>query len=108
MGLAARKMEENGLSTVVLTPMPEFHRQVGIPRSAAIAFPFGRLLGDVGDSQGQKQVLTAALTVLEEARDPGHIQDLPYVWPEEPKDTHWHPPEISPIIKMHLDEIKRM
>ena len=101
-------MEENGLSTVVLTPMPEFHRAVGIPRSAAIAFPFGRLLGAVGDAKGQKQVLAAALTVLEAATGPGHSVDLPFVWPEAPKDTHWHPPEMSPIIKQHLDAIKKM
>ena len=27
-------------------------------------------------------------------------------WFEEPKHTKWQPPEISPIIKLYLDEIK--
>ena len=45
-------MEDSGLSTVVLTPMPEFHNDVGIPRSAAIEYPFGRPVGQVNDIDG--------------------------------------------------------
>jgi hypothetical protein len=106
VGLAARFLEEKGFSTIVLTPMPEFHRAVGIPRSAAIEYPYGRLLGQVGDVRGQGQVLRSTLTVLEEARGPGEIWHLPFTWPEEPKKTAWQPPEMSPVIKMFLREIK--
>ena len=35
-------MEEAGFSTVVLTPTYEFNRAIGIPRSAAIEFPYAR------------------------------------------------------------------
>lgn len=88
--------------------MPEFNREVGIPRSAAVAFPFGRLLGDVGDRDGQRRVLRQVLSLLEEAEGPGEVKHLPMVWPEAPEKTAWHPPHISPIIKANLDAIKKM
>ena len=106
MGLAARVLEEAGFSTVVLTPTYEFHRAVGIPRSAAIEYPYGRPVGQVGDREGQRQVLRAALAVLERARKPGEVWHLRFTWPEEPKKTDWQPPEMSPLIRFYLDEIK--
>ena len=107
MGLAARVLEEAGLTTVILTPTPEFNRAVGIPRIVALAYPYGRPIGQVGDDAGQRQVLIAALAVLEEARKPGQVKHLPHQWPEDPRETHWHPPEMSPIVKAHLADIKR-
>jgi hypothetical protein len=106
VGLAARHLEEKGFSTLVLTPTHEFHRAVGIPRSAAIEFPYGRPVGQVSDRDGQRKVLSAALSVFEKARKPGEVHHLPFAWPEDPKETHWHPPEMSPLIKFYLDEIK--
>jgi hypothetical protein len=85
---------------------PEFHREVGIPRVAAIEYPYGRTVGEVNDAAGQRKVLLAALSFLERARTPGEVCHLPFTWPEEPRDTKWQPPEISPIIKLYLDEIK--
>ncbi|MBW2440464.1 MAG: hypothetical protein JRH12_08325 [Deltaproteobacteria bacterium] len=87
---------------------PEFHREVGIPRVAAIEYPYGRTVGEVNDAAGQRKVLLAALSFLERARTPGEVCHLPFTWPEEPRDTKWQPPEISPIIKLHLDEIKAL
>jgi hypothetical protein len=106
VGLAARFLEEAGFSTVVLTPTPEFHKLVGIPRSAAIEYPYGRLMGQVGDKDGQREVLLETLAVLEKAREPGEILHLPFTWPEEPKNAKWHPPEMSPLIKLYVDEIR--
>ncbi len=99
-------MEEAGFSTVVLTPSPEFHKLVGIPRSAAIEYPYGRPVGQVGDREGQREVLLETLSVLEKARIPGEIEHLDFTWPEEPKAAKWQPPEMSPLIKLYLDEIK--
>jgi len=106
VGQAARYLEERGFSSLVLTPLPEFHRQVGIPRSAAIEHPFGRSLGAVGDRKGQREVLLAALSALERAQRPGEIIHLPFTWPEEPKKVDWQPPEMSPLIKLYLSELK--
>ncbi len=100
-------MEKAGFTTIVLTPTHDFHRAVGIPRSAAIEYPYGRPVGEVDDRKGQREVILAALSCLEQASKPGEIYHLPYTWPKEPKETHWHPPEMSPIIKMYLDDIKK-
>ena len=86
---------------------PEYHREIGMPRVAAIEYPFGRPIGQVNDLEGQRNVLTQTLSVLENAQKPGQVFHLPFKWPEDPKDTKWHPPEISPIVKLMLDEIKK-
>jgi len=106
VGLAARYLEEDGFSTVVLTPTPEFHNIMGVPRTAAIEYPYARLLGQVGDSAGQKKVLLAALSLFESAQRPGELTHLPFTWPEDPKDAKWQPPEMSPLIKVYIDEIR--
>jgi len=100
-------LEEKGFSTVTLTVSPEFNREIGIPRVAAIEYPYGRPVGQVNDDEGQRKVLLEALSVLEKAQDPGQVFHLPFEWPEEPKDTKWHPPVASPIIKLFLEEIKK-
>jgi hypothetical protein len=106
VGLAARHLEEAGFSTVVLTPTHDFNKKVGIPRSAAIEYPYGRPVGQVGDEAGQREVLLATLKVLEKARKPGEVRHLPFTWPQDPKETDWQPPEMSPIIKIFLKDIK--
>jgi hypothetical protein len=86
----------------VLTPTYEFTRAVGIPRSAAIEYPYGRPVGQVGYKEGQRKVLLKALSVLEKAKKPGEVFHLPFTWPEEPKKT-----EMSPLIKYYLEEIRQ-
>lgn len=73
---------------------------VGMPRVAAIEHPFGRPYGDVADAARQREVLLAALAVFEKAGSPGHVEQLPFRWHQDPKQTKWHPPEPSPIIAM--------
>ena len=86
---------------------PEFHREIGIPRVAAIEYPYGRPIGRVNDIEGQRSVLQEALSFMEKADHPGKVFQLPFTWPEEPKHTKWQPPEISPIVNLFLDEIKK-
>ncbi len=86
---------------------PEFNREIGIPRIAAIEFPYGRVVGDVNDTEGQRRVLLETLSVLSAATIPGEVVHLPYTWHQDPRDTKWHPPEASPIIKLHLEAIKK-
>jgi D-proline reductase (dithiol) PrdB len=100
VGLVARVIEAAGIPTVTLNMIWPFQRAVGMPRVAAIEHPFGRPYGDVGDVATQTAVLRAALGVFESAREPGHVEHLPFVWHEEPSETRWHPAEPSPIIAM--------
>ena len=100
MGLVGRVIEAAGIPTVTLNMIWIYHHLVGIPRVAAIEHPFGRPYGDVGDADGQREVLRAALAVFERAREPGYVEHLPFVWPEPAKETKWHPAEPSPIIAL--------
>jgi hypothetical protein len=61
----------------------------------------------VGDKEGQRKVLLRALSVLEQAKKPGEVWHLPFTWPEDPKNADWQPPEMSPLIKYYLNDIKK-
>jgi len=100
VGLVARKIEAAGIPTVTLNMLWPFQRMIGMPRIAAIEHPFGRPYGDVGDAATQMKVLRAALAVFESAREPGHLEHLPFVWHQSPEETQWHPAEPSPIIAL--------
>ena len=100
MGLVGRVIEEAGIPTVTLNMIWAYQNAVGMPRVAAIEHPFGRPYGDVGDSATQEAVLRAGLAVFEQAQEPGHVEHLPFVWHEDPKETKWHPAEPSPIIAL--------
>jgi D-proline reductase (dithiol) PrdB len=100
VGLVARVIEAAGIPTVTLNMIWVYQRVIGMPRVAAIEHPFGRPYGEVDDDQTQGAVLRAALDVFEKASGPGHVEHLPFVWPQEPKETRWHPPEPAPIIAL--------
>ena len=91
-------IEGAGIPTVTLNMIWTMQRGIGMARVAAIEHPFGRPYGDVGDTQTQSAVLRAALGVFEKAKQPGHVEQLPFEWHESPKETRWHPSEPSPII----------
>ena len=93
-------IEAAGIPTVTLNMIWVYQNLVGMPRVAAIEHPFGRPFGDAGDAETQRAVLRAALAVFESAREPGHVEHLPFVWPEPPEKTRWHPAEPSPIIAL--------
>jgi hypothetical protein len=93
-------IEGAGIASVTLNMIWVYQNLVGMPRVAAIEHPFGRPYGDVGDAETQRGVLRAALAVFEKAAEPGHVEHLPFVWHEDPKQTKWHPAEPSPIIAM--------
>lgn len=90
-------MEAAGLSTVTLSPIPDFTASVGAPRVAAIGYPLGRPFGRPGDAEGQKDVLRAALRVLQTADTPGTVVDLPFEWPEPPSKVKSSSSAEAPI-----------
>jgi len=97
VGLVARRIEEAGISTLVLSTIASFTASVGTPRVAAIEYPLGRAFGQPGDHVGQRQVLRACLEALELIDRPGAVVDLLFEWPEPPARARWHPPEPPPI-----------
>ncbi len=106
--MLARVFEEAGLSTVLVTNGP-FFSGIGVPRTVAVEFPYGHMLGYPNDRAMQMQVIEAALTMLEEAKEPGELRELDIEWPQEfdAARKEWHPSEASPIVKMMLDQSKK-
>jgi hypothetical protein len=90
------------MSTVLVTIMPYWGERLGIPRTVGVEFPFGHTLGGPGDSDTQTGIIRSALALLEEAKEPGEVRELDYVWPQDPDEAKrdWQPPEPSPIIRM--------
>jgi len=102
VGLVQREIEAAGISTVSLSTLPDFTRSVGAPRVAGILYPMGQPLGAPGDADGQRDVLKAALRVLEEAGGPGEVRKMPFDWPEPLHKVRWKggsPPPIANYIK---------
>ena len=96
-------MEAAGLATVTLSTLPDFTRSVGAPRVAGIAYPMGEPLGAPGDADGQREVLKAALRVVEEASTPGEVLRMPFDWPVPLHKVKWMGEKLPPI----ADHIKR-
>jgi hypothetical protein len=106
----ARTLEEAGLSTVLVTPMPFWVERVGVPRALAVEFPFGQILGPVGDAARQRRVVEAALALLETAAGPGTLTHSEETWPcpdQEARKT-WQPSQPSPIVAQMAPQLFEM
>ena len=60
--------EEGGLSTILVTMMPSWAEQYGVPRAMAVEFPFGHPLGLPGHQDMKTMVIKDALKVLEQVK----------------------------------------
>jgi hypothetical protein len=100
VGLVQRVIEARGIATVSLSMIPQFTASVGAPRVAGIEFPFGQPLGLPGDRAFQRDVLRAALEVVSLARAPGTVVQLPFEWPQSPREAGGEPPVPPPIVQL--------
>jgi hypothetical protein len=98
----ARTFEAAGLSTILVTQMPFWAEKTGVPRTLAVEFPFGHILGQPGDSDQQMRVVRQALQVLETAKEPGTIVHSEETWPVSQKEAYkaWQPEEASPVVQV--------
>lgn len=110
MPVLARTLEEAGLSTVLVTMMPFWAEKTGTPRTLAVEFPFGHMLGQPHHKEQQTRVIRQALAVLETAETPGTIVHSPATWPVPQKEAYkaWQPQEPSPIIQMMAPRFREM
>lgn len=99
MPVLARILEAAGVSTVMVTNMPFWSERVGAPRSLAVEFPFGHILGQAHNRELQRRVILKALEVLERAEGPGAISHFQEPWPESFEDAlrAAHPETPAPI-----------
>ena len=93
------------MSTVLATIMPFWGERLGIPRTVGVEFPFGHTLGRPGDRDTQMGIIRSALALLEEAKEPGEVRELDYVWPQDfdVAKQDWQPEEPSPIVKLLIE-----
>ncbi len=103
MPVLARLFEAAGMPTVVVTNMPFWSQRVGAPRSLGVEFPFGHIVGPVGDSAMQRRVILQALEVLEKAGGPDTIVHFQEPWPEPFEVArHRSEPETPPPIAAQM------
>ncbi len=79
-----------------------------MPRVAAIEFPMGRALGDVGNAKQHREILLATLELFETSNEPGWVEHLPFKWPYPAEDTTWlpdPPPPYLEIIRATIDDM---
>lgn len=80
MGLLAREIEANGVTTVALALVRELAAMVKAPRMLYLHWPFGHALGELNKRDQQYTVLHDAFSMARCAPRPGLIVDLPYQW----------------------------
>jgi hypothetical protein len=104
----ARVIEAAGISTVLVTMVPDLAERIGVPRIVGVEFPFGHTLGHAGDHEEQMNVIRDALRVLRDASEPNTVVHLPYEWPDvERWKQEWHPKEPAPIIAFLIEQRRR-
>lgn len=110
MLVLARLFEAGGLSTILVTMMPSWAEQYGVPRAVAVDFPFAHPLGLPGNKEMQTTVIRDALRVLIEAKGPNIIEHLGHIWPGDEAQwrRQWQPTSASPLIAKYLDEIRSL
>jgi glycine/betaine/sarcosine/D-proline reductase family selenoprotein B len=84
VSLAARLLEESGISTVVMGCAKDIVEYVGVPRFLFSDFPLGNSAGRPKDRESQVFTLDLALSVLESAPAPRTTVQSPLAWNASP------------------------
>ena len=97
------------MSTVLVTNMPYWAEKIGAPRTIGVEFPYGHMLGMAGDREMQMSVIRAALSLLEQAKEPGTIRELAIEWPQpfDEAKRDWQPEEPSPVVKLMIEQRRK-
>ena len=86
MSLAARHLEANGISTVIMGCAKDIVELCGVPRFLFSDFPLGNSAGRPFDVESQRQTLELALQLLERAPGARTTTQSPLRWSE---DASW-------------------
>jgi hypothetical protein len=85
-------IEEEGIATVAISLIRPQTEHTKPPRALWVPFELGRPFGPPNDPAFQKDVIRAALHMLEEGGGPVRIADFPHDDPRERPDPGWRPP----------------
>jgi D-proline reductase (dithiol) PrdB len=80
VGLVAREIERQGIPTVSISIQRELTEKTRPPRAMFLRWPYGHPLGEPFNVAQQRWILLDALRMFVEAKIPGMIVDLPYLW----------------------------
>jgi len=80
VSLAARHLEANGISTVIMGCAKDIVEHCGVPRFLFSDFPLGNSAGRPFDVESQRQTLELALRVLESAPAARSTVQSPLRW----------------------------
>jgi hypothetical protein len=99
VGLLAREIEAEGVTTVALALVREVAVAARAPRFLYVRWPFGHALGEPGNVAKQRTILHDMLTMAAIAPRPGLVVDLPYRWRREiyPPIVDWKTPSHAVV-----------
>ena len=103
VSLAARALEQSGISTLVMGCAKDIVEYVGVPRFLFSDFPLGNAAGRPGDRPSQALTLDLALRLLEAAPAPRTTVQSPLTWSTTPT---WKR-DYSNIARLSPEEISR-
>ncbi len=92
MSALGHYLEEEGIATVAISLIRPQTEHTKPPRALWVPFELGRPFGSPSDPAFQKQVLLAALRLLERGDGPVIIEDFPADDPRAQPDPAWQPP----------------
>jgi len=101
VSLAARHLEANGISTVIVGCAKDIVEFCGVPRFLFSDFPLGNSAGRPFDVESQRQTLELALQVLERAPGGRTTVQSPLRWSE---DASWKRDYLD-LTKLSPDKI---
>jgi D-proline reductase (dithiol) PrdB len=102
VSLAARRLEENGITTVVMGCAKDIVEYCGVPRFLFSDFPLGNAAGRPRDPDSQAFTLELTLRLLEAAPMPRTTVQSPLRWSEDPP---WKL-DYSNIARLSAEEIQ--
>jgi hypothetical protein len=103
VSLAARHLEANGITSIVMGCAKDIVEYCGVPRFLFSDFPLGNAAGRPGDSESQAFTLGLALRVLEAAPSARTTVQSPLRWSAAPA---WKL-DYSNIARLSPEEIRR-
>jgi hypothetical protein len=112
VSLAARHLEDKGISTVIMGCAKDIVEHCGVPRFVFSDFPLGNSAGRPFDVESQRQTLELALRVLESAPGARTTVQSPLRWSEDGAwkrdylDLSKLTPEKLAERKREFDEVK--
>ena len=92
MSLVARALEAAGIASVVIGSARDIVEHCGVPRYLFTDFPLGNPCGRPYDETSQHAIMTEAMALLNETKQPGKTVVTPFVWDAagQWKDNYMH------------------